>query len=1105
LVDGTPLTDYCDQNRLSTPERLGLFAQVCQAVHHAHQKGIIHRDLKPSNVLVAVYDGVPVPKVIDFGVAKALHREPGAATLTTGLSFVIGTPLYMSPEQADTGGLDVDTRSDIYSLGVMLYELLTGTTPFDVRRTQRAAYDEIRRIIREEEPPLPSSRISTLGEGAATVSMSRKTEPAQLTKMLRSDLDWIVMKSLEKDRARRYETVNGFAADIQRYLAGEPVLAAPPSARYRILKFVRRHRAALATTAAIVMLILAGAGASTWEAMRAEKNARLANERLNQVAAEKKKAEEQTQIARSVEDFLENKLLRQADVATQVETLVPSDGILAEPNPNPTVHDLLDRAVKELTPEKINSSFPNPAVQAAILQCVGRTYVGLGEYERAIGFLERSAGLYRQHLGPEDPATLTSMNNLADAYTADGKAALVVPLLEQTLKLDQAKLGPDNPITLQSARNLASAYSTLRKLDLARPLFEETLKLCKSTLGPDHPDTLRTMVGLGWAHFYAVKPALAIPYFDEALRLQLAKLGPNHPDTLRTMGYVAAVYMDYTNKTSGYTKKNSDWILPLYQQLMKHRAAILGPEHPDTLKAMFCVAEMYRDYGKLELAVPLYDKALALYKSRLGLDHPNTLICMSGLGDAYRDAGRLDLALPLYEETAKRRKVVLGLGHPDTRISMHSLALAYQDTGKLDLALPLFAETMKVYEAQLTLHLLRLRFMDNFAVAYLDAGKLDKAVPLLEETLKLEKARIGAGNFETFMCMSGLADAYAARGNLDLALPLLEETVKLQSARIGADNAATVQTKGKLGRAYLTTGKWDLALPLFEATAKRCKEKLGPDHVSTLASMNALACAYCAVGKATLALPLFEETLKRRKSTLWVDHPDTLESMSELAEAYRDAGKLDSARPLLAESLERRKATLGPDHPGTLRTLAGIAITDYDAGMTEEAIALVKEVLAKARRSPNGRILQIASAINPAARALAAAPHGNESIRKLALEAARQAVEIAPNIGDYQNTLGIALYRNGDWSGAAAALNRSQRLRLGGDASDWFFLAMAHHQLGIKEDALIDYDKAVAWIAKNAPENRQMLALRKEAAEELGVKEKVDRSEHEQKEPKNKT
>jgi serine/threonine-protein kinase len=261
LAKGVPITDFCDLQHLAPRERLALFAHVCHAVQHAHQKGIIHRDIKPSNVLVIMHDTTPVVKVIDFGVAKALGQELTEKTLFTGFAQLVGTPLYMSPEQAGQSALDVDTRSDIYSLGVLLYELLTGSTPFDKDRLKMAAQDEVRRIIREEEPPTPSTRLSQSKDSLASISAQRQTEPAKLTKLVRGELDWIVMKALEKDRSRRYETANGLAMDVQRYLADEPVLACPPSSVYRMKKFVRRNKGALTVAAlALCVLVLLGSG-----------------------------------------------------------------------------------------------------------------------------------------------------------------------------------------------------------------------------------------------------------------------------------------------------------------------------------------------------------------------------------------------------------------------------------------------------------------------------------------------------------------------------------------------------------------------------------------------------------------------------------------------------------------------------------------------------------------------------------------------------------------------------------------------------------------------------------------------------------------------------
>jgi len=319
LVHGVPITKYCDDNRLSPRERLELFVPVCQAIQHAHQKGIIHRDIKPSNVMITLYDGKPVPKVIDFGVAKATEQKLTERTLFTKYGTMVGTLEYMSPEQAEMSALGVDTRSDIFSLGVLLYELLTGSTPLSHKRLKEAAYAEILRLIKEEEPPKPSTRLSDSGEALASISANRHTEPAKLTKLVRGELDWIVMKALEKDRNRRYETANGFVQDVQRYLADEPVQACPPSARYRLKKFLRRNKGPVMAASLALLILIAGITGTTWGLLHADQNRRKAESALaaeTEARQAESQAREQAMAAlRSMTDeIVQNQMAREAEL-----------------------------------------------------------------------------------------------------------------------------------------------------------------------------------------------------------------------------------------------------------------------------------------------------------------------------------------------------------------------------------------------------------------------------------------------------------------------------------------------------------------------------------------------------------------------------------------------------------------------------------------------------------------------------------------------------------------------------------------------------------------------------------------------------------------------
>jgi serine/threonine protein kinase len=384
LVKGVPITRYCDEHQLSPRERLALFVPVCEAVQHAHQKGIVHRDIKPTNVLVADYDGRAVPKVIDFGIAKAMGQSLTERTLVTNVGGIIGTLEYMSPEQAEFNSHDIDTRADIYSLGVLLYELLTGTTPLTKQRLVESAITEALRLIREEEPPTPSTRLSDSKESLPSVSAQRKREPARLTREVRGELDWIVMKCLEKSRTRRYETANGLARDLQRYLSDEPVEAGPPSASYKLRKFARKHRKLLWVAASFAGLLAAGAAVSTWQAIRATRAEARAIE-------EKNRADEEAAIANAVNDFLQKDLLGQADIGNQAAT--------AERNKDVNVREVLDRAALS-----IGSKFAGQELtEAAIRLTIGKAYRAIGEYSEAQKHLQRSLELRKQKLGEDLP------------------------------------------------------------------------------------------------------------------------------------------------------------------------------------------------------------------------------------------------------------------------------------------------------------------------------------------------------------------------------------------------------------------------------------------------------------------------------------------------------------------------------------------------------------------------------------------------------------------------------------------------------------------------------------------------------------------------------
>ena len=384
----------------------------------------------------------------------------------------------MSPEQAQLDNLDIDTRSDIYSLGVLLYELLTGTTPFTKKDLEKAGLLEMLRVIREEEPPKPSTQLST-AEGLPTLAANRGTEPAKLTKLVRGELDWIVMKALEKDRSRRYETANGLAADVQRYLDDEPVQACPPSTGYRLRKFVRRNKRPVLAALLVLVALVAGIIGTTWGLILAE-----ANER---------KAMEEKRIAEAVRTFLQRDLLRQANPVEQADAVRQAGGVF-ETTENPTIKELLNRAAAELIPEKIEAKFPQqPEVQASILQTVGAAYSGIGEYPKAVDFLTQSSDIYRHTLGANHPDTLTALDHLAGAYFLAGRVAEAAALYEKVRDIRSNTLGANHPQTLNTLHGLAGAYLQIEKTAEAIALCKQVREARVKTLGirpppyPRHP------------------------------------------------------------------------------------------------------------------------------------------------------------------------------------------------------------------------------------------------------------------------------------------------------------------------------------------------------------------------------------------------------------------------------------------------------------------------------------------------------------------------------------------------------------------------------------------------------------------------------------------
>jgi serine/threonine protein kinase/tetratricopeptide (TPR) repeat protein len=757
LVRGVPITEYCNKQNMSFGERLKLFMQVCGAVQHAHQKGIIHRDIKPSNVLVAQVDDKPSPKVIDFGIAKATQARLTEQTMFTEIGQFIGTPAYMSPEQADPVGVDIDTRSDIYSLGVLLYELLTGATPFDSKSLRQAGLDEIKRMIREEDPPRPSTRLSSLGAELDTVARQRAIEPKKLGPLLRGDLDWIIMKALEKDRARRYETANALALDIERYLSGEPVVAAPPSAAYRFQKFVKRNwgtvTACGAVTASLVLGIVAFgwqariAGAQRDRALYAEEQTRKRAKELKEVADFH--AQMLSQVDPTTAGVRLTEDVRARFEATLAKSATPDEQRAAQAelfsdqwsrvNATDAARELIERTILAPAVAAIDKQFVDqPSVAATLRHVLAERYHFLGLDATALALEERVLSDRRRVLGEEHPDTLLAIGNLAVFLKAVGKRKEAEAHHREALEKSRRVRGDDDPETLVCIANLGVLLLETGQLNEAERYAREALERRRRVLGEDDPDTLRSMND--WATLLKEQGKLseAESFYRDVLAKRRRVLGEEHPHTLASVNDLAVLLR---------SQGKLDEAVTYFREVTDKRRRILGDTHPSTLTSIQNLGAVLDSTGKSEEAEALMREALEKRRRLLGADHESTLTTLGNLAVWLIGQNRFSEAEPLCRETLERRRRVLGENHAATLVANNVMGLVLIRQGKYAEGEPYWREALAIGRRVLgPTHPETLIYAHNLGGLALDQKKPAEAEEFFREVIDTGGPAIGAGH-----------------------------------------------------------------------------------------------------------------------------------------------------------------------------------------------------------------------------------------------------------------------------------------------------------------------------------------------------------------------